>query len=80
MVWIKAKKENDSATMNRLNSGLKSFQQELNDVSVRFVKNNPEAFLSVLLIENFVPLKKSPKLTFDLTLNKFLSGVLYAIS
>ena len=60
MVWIKAKKENDSATMNRLNSGLKSFQQELNDVSVRFVKNNPEAFLSVLLIENFVTRQHLP--------------------
>lgn len=60
MTWIKAKKENDSATMNKLNAGLKSFQQELNDVSVKFVKNNPEAFLSVLLIENFITRQHLP--------------------
>ncbi|WP_333809197.1 TlpA disulfide reductase family protein [Flavobacterium sp.] len=49
-----AKKKNDTATMNMIVKEYNSFQDEMNIISKKFIKNNPDAYLSVLLLENFL--------------------------
>ena len=49
-----AKTANDTATVNQIMKELKNFQTELNTVSIKFVKENSNAYLSVLLLENFL--------------------------
>lgn len=49
-----AKKVNDTATVNMIMKEYNSFQDELNNVSVNFIKNNPDSYLAVLLLENFI--------------------------
>ena len=49
-----AKKVNDTTTVNTIMKEYNSFQDELNKVSVDFIKNNPDCYLSVLLLENFI--------------------------
>lgn len=48
-----AKIAKDSATVNQIMKEYGTFQDELNKVSVNFIKKNPDAYLSVLLLENF---------------------------
>lgn len=49
-----AKKKNDTATINKIIREYNSFQDEMNSISKNFIKNNPDAYLSVLLLENFL--------------------------
>ena len=49
-----AKKANDTATVNQIMKEYGTFQEDLNKVSKNFIKNNPKAYLSVLLLENFL--------------------------
>ena len=49
-----AKKANDTATVNQIMKEYGKFQEDLNKVSKNFIKNNPDAYLSVLLLENFL--------------------------
>jgi len=55
-----AKKANDTATVNKIMKEYIKFQEDLNKVSLNFIKNNPDAYLSVLLIENFLTRKYLP--------------------
>lgn len=48
-----AKTAKDTATVNQIMKEYGTFQDELNKVSVNFIKKNPDAYLSVLLLENF---------------------------
>jgi peroxiredoxin len=49
-----AKKANDTVTVNQIMKEYGKFQEDLNKVSKDFIKNNPDAYLSVLLLENFL--------------------------
>ena len=49
-----AKKTKDTATINMIMKEYDSFQDEMNKVSIKFIKNNPDCYLSVLLLENFL--------------------------
>ncbi|WP_320815588.1 TlpA disulfide reductase family protein [Flavobacterium sp.] len=49
-----AKTAQDTATINMIMKEYSSYQTSLNDVSKNFIKDNPKAFLSVLLVENFL--------------------------
>ena len=49
-----AKAAQDTSTVNMIMKEYSSYQSNLNDVSKNFVKENPKAFLSVLLVENFL--------------------------
>lgn len=49
-----AKKANDTTTVNQIMKEYYSFQDDLNKVSVNFIKENKKAYLSVLLLENFL--------------------------
>lgn len=49
-----AKQKKDTATINMIMREHNSFQDEMNDVSKKFIKNNPDALLSILLLENFL--------------------------
>ncbi|MQP24377.1 redoxin domain-containing protein [Flavobacterium sp. LMO8] len=49
-----AKKNNDTATVNMLIKEHGSFQNEMNNISKNFIKENPNAFLSLLLLENLL--------------------------
>lgn len=49
-----AKKANDTVTVNQIMKEYGKFQEDLNKVSKNFIKNNPDAYLSVLLLENFL--------------------------
>ena len=49
-----AKQKNDTATVNMIIKEYNSFQDEMNSLSKKFIKNNPDAYLSVLLLENFL--------------------------
>lgn len=49
-----AKATQDTATVNMIMKEYSSYQTSLNDVSKNFVKDNPKAYLSVLLVENFL--------------------------
>ncbi len=49
-----AKKVNDTATVNMIMKEFNSFQDEMNKVSINFIKSNPDCYLSVLLLENFL--------------------------
>lgn len=50
----KAQMSKDTVTINRLMKEHKKFQEEMNVYSKNFIKDNPDAFLSVLLLENFL--------------------------
>ena len=50
----KAQMSNDTVTINKLLKEYKKFQNEMNEYSKKFIKNNPDAYLSVLLLENFL--------------------------
>lgn len=50
----KALTENDTVTVNKIKKEYKNFQNDMNDYSKTFIKNNPDAFISVLLLENFL--------------------------
>lgn len=50
----KALTENDTVTVNKIKKEYKNFQNDMNDYSKAFIKNNPDAFISVLLLENFL--------------------------
>uniref|UniRef100_UPI004047EF11 redoxin domain-containing protein n=1 Tax=Flavobacterium sp. TaxID=239 RepID=UPI004047EF11 len=49
-----ARTNNDTVTVNKLLKEYKKFQDEMNDYSKKFIKENPDAYLSVLLLENFL--------------------------
>lgn len=49
-----AKKANDTVTVNQIMKEYGKFQEDLNKISKNFIKNNPDAYLSVLLLENFL--------------------------
>lgn len=44
----------DTATINKLIKEYKGFQDEMNAYSKKFIKQNKDAYLSVLLLENFL--------------------------
>lgn len=50
----KALTENDTVAVNKIKKEYKNFQNDMNDYSKTFIKNNPDAFISVLLLENFL--------------------------
>lgn len=50
----KAQMSNDTVTVNKLLKEYKKFQNEMNEYSKKFIKDNPDAYLSVLLLENFL--------------------------
>ena len=50
----KAQMSNDTVTINKLLKEYKKFQNEMNDYSKKFIKENPDAYLTVLLLENFL--------------------------
>lgn len=49
-----AKKANDTATVNKIMKEYSMFQEDMNKVSMNFIKKNPDAYISVLLLENFL--------------------------
>jgi len=49
-----AKQKRDTATIKMIMKEYNSFQDEMNNVSKKFIKNNPDVLLSVLLLENFL--------------------------
>ncbi len=50
----KAQMSQDTVTINRLLKEYRKFQEEMNVYSKKFIKDNPDAYLSVLLLENFL--------------------------
>lgn len=53
-IMQKAQMSQDTATINRLLKEYRKFQDEMNIYSKKFIKENPDAYLSVLLLENFL--------------------------
>ena len=53
-VMQKAQMSNDTVTINKLMKDYKKFQDEMNEYSKKFIKENKDAYLSVLLLENFL--------------------------
>lgn len=53
-VMQKAQMSNDTVTINKLMKDYKKFQDEMNEYSKKFIKENNDAYLSVLLLENFL--------------------------
>ena len=51
---IAAKKANDTTTVNMIMKEYNSYQEELNIVSKNFISENPKAYLSIILVENFL--------------------------
>lgn len=49
-----AQQTQDTATVNTLMKELNKFQDEMNEQSKTFISKNPDAFVSVLLLENFL--------------------------
>jgi peroxiredoxin len=49
-----ARMNNDTVAVNKLLKEYKKFQDEMNNYSKKFIKENPDAYLSVLLLENFL--------------------------
>lgn len=52
--FIDARKSGDTATVNSLRKQNEVFQKEMDKLSETFVEKNPDAFLSSLLLENFI--------------------------
>lgn len=50
----KAQMSNDTVTINKLLKEYQKFQDEMNGYSKKFIKENPDAYLSALLLENFL--------------------------
>ena len=50
----KALAAKDTVTVNKIKKEYQNFQNDMNDYSKAFIKNNPDAFISVLLLENFL--------------------------
>jgi peroxiredoxin len=50
----KAQMTNDTITINSIRKEYEKFQNEMNTYSERFIKDNTDSFISVLLIENFL--------------------------
>lgn len=44
----------DTATVNQWMKEYQKFQNEMNEYSKKFIKENKDAYLSVLLLENFL--------------------------
>lgn len=53
-VMQKAQMSNDTVTINKIMKDYKKFQDEMNEYSKKFIKENNDAYLSVLLLENFL--------------------------
>ena len=53
-VMQQAQMAQDTATINRLMKEYQKFQNEMNEYSKKFIKENKDAYLSVLLLENFL--------------------------
>ena len=51
---IAARKANDTTTVNMIMKEYNSYQEELNVVSKKFINENPKAYLSIILVENFL--------------------------
>ena len=49
-----ARAANDTVTINQVMKEFNGFQEEMNGLSVKFVKENNKAYLSLLLLENFL--------------------------
>ena len=49
-----ARAANDTAAVKKMMERFKGFQDEMNQSSVKFIKENNNAYLSVLLLENFL--------------------------
>lgn len=56
-----ARSKNDTTTVNKLMKQYNKFQDEMNKHSEKFIKENPNTFLSVLLLENFLMRNYLPK-------------------
>jgi len=52
--FMDAQKINDTVTMNSLRKQNMTFQKDMDKFSETFVEKNPNAFLSALLLENFI--------------------------
>lgn len=52
--FIEARKAMDTAVMNSLSKQNMAFQKDMDKLSENFVEKNPTAFLSSLLLENFI--------------------------
>jgi len=57
---IAAQKSKDEATIKKLQTQYLAIVDEMDKQSIDFIKNNPDAFLSVLLLENFISRGKLP--------------------
>ena len=53
-IMQKAQMMQDTATINRVMKEYQKFQNEMNEYSKKFIKENSDAYLSVLLLENFL--------------------------
>jgi peroxiredoxin len=49
-----AQQSQDTVAVNSLMKDYNKFQDDMNEQSKNFIKNNPDAFVSVLLLENFL--------------------------
>jgi peroxiredoxin len=49
-----AQRSKDTVTINALRKQYEAYQEEMNVYSKKFIKENPDAYLSVLLLENFL--------------------------
>jgi peroxiredoxin len=52
--YMTAMQSQDTATINGLQDEMKNFQKEMNNASATFVKENKDAFISILLLENII--------------------------
>jgi peroxiredoxin len=52
--FIEARKANDTAVTNSLSKQNMTFQKDMDKFSETFIEKNPTAFLSALLLENFI--------------------------
>ena len=50
----------DTATINKLMKEYKGFQDEMNAYSKKFIEQNKDAYLFVLLLENFLMRQQNP--------------------
>jgi peroxiredoxin len=65
-----AYKNADSATIKKLRSGYEKINNELVDYSLDFIKKNPKAYLSVLILESNL---NNPQMKFDQIKQSFLA-------
>jgi peroxiredoxin len=52
--YMAAMQSQDTITIKNLQEEMKGFEEEMNNSSVNFVKDNKDAFISILLLENII--------------------------